>query len=155
MKQTRPLSKTFLKEQGIQIEVDDTKAWGYKIMHRALKQGTHKNPVYIWRELKPVINKHKPGKYSGYGKEYYLITWSNKMKTWCFPLARIIYVYFGPDEELDPAYDLDHKDNNPFNNDITNLQPLTRSENIGKRYMAYNQWTYVTPEQVRQEKEKK
>lgn len=155
MKNTRTLSKKFLEEQGIKIEIDASREWGYKILHKALKQGTSKNPVYIWRELKPCINKHKPGKYSGYGKIYYLLSWSTKMKAWCFPLARIIYVYFGPEEELDPSLDIDHIDNNPFNNEITNLQPLSRSENIGKRYMAYNQWVYVTAEQVRQEKENK
>lgn len=146
MKKTRLLSKKFLAEQGIILERDTSKECGYKILHKSLKQGTTRNPIYIWRELKPCINVHKPGKYSGYSKRYYLVTWSNQMKTWCFPLARLVYVYFGPEEELDPSLDIDHIDNNPFNNDITNLKPITRSENIAKRLYNYNQWFYINKE---------
>lgn len=53
-------------------------------------------------------------------------------------LSRVVYAWFNgvcPKE-----YDVDHKDNNPFNNNISNLQLLTRKENLNK-HLGRNQHT--------------
>lgn len=46
-------------------------------------------------------------------------------------VSRVVYAWFN---DVCPAeYDVDHIDNNPFNNTIYNLQLLTRKENLARR----------------------
>ena len=142
------LTKTFLKEQGITIEKDPTKACGYKIMHYARKSNSHVKE-FTWRELKPCIAKryHKISKNT---TQYYVLSWSNyandKVKTsFCFPLSRLIYLWYSDLEELPPNMDVDHIDNNSLNNDFKNLQLLSRTDNLVKRIMqGANQYKYGT-----------
>ena len=48
------------------------------------------------------------------------------------PLSRFIYVWFNGD--VPDGYVVDHIDNDPYNNHPDNLQILTISENLEKRY---------------------
>lgn len=46
-------------------------------------------------------------------------------------LSKFLYAWFKG--TVPAGYDVDHIDNDPFNNDLDNLQLLTRKENIAKR----------------------
>lgn len=146
------LTKTFLKEQGITIEKDPTKACGYKIMHYARANNSHVKE-FTWRELKPCLAKryHKISKNT---TQYYVVSWSNyandKVKTsFCFPLSRLVYLWFSNLEELPSNLDIDHDDNNTLNNDFDNLVPLTRAQNLAKRFIqGANQYKYGSDDKI-------
>ena len=61
------------------------------------------------------------------------------------PLARLMLAWFNGSIEADE--DADHIDNDPLNNHIDNLQPLSRRENLAKRFIdnpdaRHNQHSY-------------
>lgn len=61
-------------------------------------------------------------------------------------VSRVVYAWFN--EVCPSEYDVDHIDNNPYNNSIDNLQLLTRKENLARR-LQRNQWTCkLTDEQL-------
>ena len=66
------------------------------------------------------------------GKEYPAIVFSYNNKTVSIPLGRLIYCWFVGD--IPYNMDIDHINNNPFDNTIENLQLLTREENLAKRF---------------------
>ena len=68
-------------------------------------------------------------------------------------LSRVVYAWF---HEICPAeYDVDHIDNNPFNNSISNLQLLTRKQNLNRRE-GRNQYTCkLTDDQLKYFNEQK
>lgn len=54
-------------------------------------------------------------------------------------VSRVVFAWFNgvcPDD-----YDVDHIDDNQFNNSISNLQLLTRTDNLRKRGPGKNRWT--------------
>ena len=55
------------------------------------------------------------------------------------PVSRLYYIaYYG---EIEGTYDVDHIDNNKFNNRIENLQAITRKANIAKRMLpTHEEW---------------
>lgn len=67
-------------------------------------------------------------------------------------LHRVVYAWF---YDICPReLDIDHIDNNPFNNAITNLQALTRLENNRRKSSQRNQHNYKwTEEQMKEYKE--
>lgn len=66
-------------------------------------------------------------------------------------VSRIVYAWFN---EICPAeFDVDHIDNNTLNNSLSNLQLLTRKENLARR-PARNQYTCkFTEEELKEYKE--
>ena len=71
-------------------------------------------------------------------------------------VARIMFVWFVRDIEY--GEQIDHIDNNTLNNTLDNLQALTQKENLKKRGLGRNQFTWnLTDEEIlkrRAEKEK-
>ena len=58
-----------------------------------------------------------------------------------------VWLWFKGD--IPDGLDLDHIDNDKFNNDIDNLQLLTRKENLRKRGIGHNQYTFnLTDEEI-------
>lgn len=56
--------------------------------------------------------------------------------------------------EVDNLHDVDHIDDNKFNNRIENLQLLTRKENLGKRFlMDSDKWSSICKEVWKKRKE--
>ena len=52
--------------------------------------------------------------------------------TFSIPLSRFLYVWFKGD--IPDGYVVDHIDNDPYNNNIDNLQILTVGDNLAKRF---------------------
>lgn len=70
-------------------------------------------------------------------------------------VSNIVWVWFNG--QIPQGYDVDHIDNNPLNNKLSNLQLLTRQENLAKRGCGRNQYSYyMTDEEIlAKRKEKK
>ena len=61
-------------------------------------------------------------------------------------VSRIVYAWFNG---ICPAeYDVDHIDNNPFNNNLSNLQLLTRKENLSRRLGRNSTTCHLTEEEL-------
>lgn len=77
-------------------------------------------------------------------------------RTFNISVARIMFVWFVRDIEY--GEQVDHIDNNPLNNTLDNLQVLTQKENLRKKGISRNQFTWnLTDEEIlkrRAEKEK-
>ena len=62
-------------------------------------------------------------------------------------VARIMFVWFVRDIEY--GEQIDHKDDNPLNNTLDNLQVLTQEENLKKKGISRNQYTWnLTDEEI-------
>ena len=82
-------------------------------------------------------HKYRPDKY------YHKITYSFNRKVINIPLSRLIYVWFIGD--IPDGYVVDHINNDSFDNRPENLQLLTVSDNLKKRFEDneeawVNQW---------------
>lgn len=104
--------------------------------------------VYYKGEPKPtkvVTLKHKYGKDVEY--PVIILRVPERYRSEVFMLSRVVYAWFNEDCPAD--MDVDHIDNNPFNNNIDNLQLLTHEENIKKRGIGKNQFSYnLTDEEI-------
>lgn len=63
-----------------------------------------------------------------------------KFKSWTYasrtlPVARIVLAWYNGII----VQDADHIDNNPFNNNLNNLQELSRKENLAKRLLSHSE----------------
>ena len=95
------------------------------------------------REIKQqiIVSKHKYGLEKLYIYLTLFIDTINDGKQRLFGLHNVIYAWYKG--ELPLGYDVDHIDNNPLNNNIDNLQLLTRKENLRKKPVKINQWYYI------------
>ena len=134
---SKQLTKAMLEEMGIKIEWDEEKGgWNVQRYSRI-----NRSPKKSWKTLKEAkfVCKHKYASdkvYPGYA-------WCWNGKQFAVTTGRLIYAYFKGD--VLEGCDVDHIDNNPFNNILDNLQVLTREENLAKRYADnpnnhHNQW---------------
>ena len=93
--------------------------------------GSGRNGKKTFKRIKVTgaLAKHKYG-----GDKYYpKVTFSiGNGKNVTITLARLIYCWFIGD--IPSGMVIDHKDNNPFNNRVDNLQMLTYEENLKKRF---------------------
>lgn len=123
---TKELSKKMLEDLGVQIfQTSDN---DYAVFHKGRKV-----------KIGITTTKHK------YGKDMYYHTLHFRLnkKVNTYHLCRILYAYFIG--TVPAGYDVDHIDNNPLNDSLSNLQILTRRENLLKRGRGHNQhnckWT--------------
>ena len=56
-------------------------------------------------------------------------------------LHTVIYAWYKGEVQL--GYDIDHLDNNPFNNNIDNLELVTHKENMRRKKLNVNHWFYI------------
>ena len=129
--------KELTKQDLIDMNIRITKI-GYnqfKIEHYSKK--VYKSKEETWHEITPVLN----GKYhskSDKTKYYYIVGWSHNGYPHSYPLQRVIYAWFnGCSHRL---MDIDHINNDPLDNDPSNLQELDRKSNLSKRTGYKNQY---------------
>lgn len=77
-------------------------------------------------------------------KQYKSFMFNYRGKMFTMPVARLVMAWI--EGEVPHGYDVDHIDNNPFNNRLENLQILSHAENLNKMYgesgKGHNQWSY-------------
>ena len=132
-----PLTKEELRAVGIvDIKHIDNKWLVYRLWY---KNNTKVKELKIISVTEAVrTHKYRPN------KVYPKITFSTPVKKYNIPLSRLIYVWFKGDINQ-PGMQVDHIDNDPFNNDPDNLELLSIEENLAKRYVDNpdswtNQW---------------
>lgn len=137
---TKKLTRKMLDEMNVKIEENENGEW--VVSRLAVKCGKSKDKIEKVYKRTTMIRKHKyaPTKvYVGYA-------WSYKNKPFAVTESRLVYAYFIGD--IPENYDIDHIDNNPYNNKLNNLRLLTREENLRKRFLdnednCKNQWDYI------------
>lgn len=103
------------------------------------------------------VCKHKYGKDKKYPviaiydpaihKEYFNKNKNRASGTRIFLVSRVVYAWF---HGLCPGdYDVDHIDNDPYNNSVDNLQLLTRKENLAKRAVVTKYTQNMSESEIR------
>ena len=124
----KALTKEMLQEWGI-TNINWDNDFGEWWIDRYWFKNNSKVKTHKRINVQNAVCKHK----FTVDKSYPIITFSYKQKVITLPLARVIYAWFkGPIEEKAV---IDHKDNNPYNNKVDNLQKLSVGENLAKRFI--------------------
>lgn len=139
---TKKLTKQMLIDMGIKVEQNGDE---WVVLRYSPKCAKSKKCIWKTCKRRNIVRKHKyaPDKiYVGY-------SWSYKNKVFGCTESRLVYAYFIGD--IPDDYDVDHIDNDPTNNKLSNLRLLTREENLKKRFMdnpdnPKNQWQYIKGE---------
>lgn len=131
------LTKQFLKEAGI---VDIKRIKGQWLVYRLWYDGKSKTKTLKVLKINKAVRKHKYTQ----DKSYDIIMFSIRGKGhYSIPLSRVLYVWFK--EDIPDGYVIDHKNNDPFDNRLSNLKMTTIEQNLKKRFVDnpgcyVNQW---------------
>lgn len=122
------LTKQELEDYGI-VEI----RWNKYLETWVVTREWYKNNSKTKKERKQlviadVLAKHKYTQDKAYPK----VSFSYKQKPIAIPLSRLVYVWFI--EDIPDGYVVDHIDNDPYNNKLSNLQMLSIGDNIRKRF---------------------
>lgn len=133
----KPLTKQELQDLGILNIYKKDDKW---VVLRYWHIGGKKDKEYyeIPESLAKRDHVYRPAKY------YPKISFCAGQRHYSIALSRLLYVWFKGDI-TEPGYVVDHIDNNPFNNELDNLQLLTIQDNLAKRFKDnpdawVNQW---------------
>lgn len=143
MKKRRTITREYLVSLGITDVTRDGRIFMNGVEKKQsiayakhnLSGNTKKYKIIVFNSnvKRKVIGKYK--RKDGTVVEY--PSWNYKVNTLC--VNRVVYAWYNnicPKER-----DVDHIDGDTFNNNIANLQLLTRKENLAKRGRAVNQYT--------------
>lgn len=141
----KQLTRQMLEEMGICKVSWDYEKENWKIKRYWYRNNSKTIKDYTEIKISDAVCKHKFTK----DKSYPIIIFNYKGKTQSFPLARFLYAWFRG--EVKEGEVIDHIDNNPYNNMMSNLQCLTQENNLRKRYEDnpegyHNQWAVITKE---------
>ncbi len=133
----KELTKEMLEKWGI-TSINYTESNGWEIKRHWFKNNS-KVKTNITLKVSNAVRKHK---YTN-DKSYPIVSFSYNQQHICLPLARIIYAWFN--EIVPNGFVVDHIDNDPYNNQLNNLQLLTQEQNLIKRFIDNpenykNQW---------------
>lgn len=131
MRSNKTLTKKQLEDWGF-VEVKSTNGYDWEVMREWKGTGTNKTKRLKKIAISTLVAKHKYGK----DKYYRGIGFSAEGRTHTISLARFIYAWFKGD--VPPDMEIDHIDNDPFNNDPDNLRLTTKADNIRKRFIDGN-----------------
>ncbi len=123
----KALTKQDLMELG--IDVCRNEKGEYLVRHYGRKTSSAK------RSLRP-IKVSIIGKKHPYGKNrmYKAYLFHENGKAYTISEHRLVYAWFIGD--IPAKYDVDHIDGDPMNNNLDNLQLLTRKENLARRTLT-------------------
>lgn len=148
------ISKQDLIDNKVTVTFDENNQ--PKIFQEFIATG-NRAKAYRWKNERTIYNVTTN---HSYGKPLTYLNTTIKVngKTITIPLGNLVWIYFN--DTIPDGYDIDHIDNNPFNNNVDNLQLLTIKENIQKRpYNGANQFMnssqFNTPEEYYAEREKR
>lgn len=142
MRKYSDLTKEMLESYGITNITEDAQVFmGDKELHQTIasKKGKYKDQV---RYARLVISDKSEKIYSDkHGNGWWTY------KTIVIPVHRAVYAWY---HGIAPAgLDVDHIDNNTLNNNLSNLQLLTREENNRKKVVSRNQYNcHMTDEEI-------
>lgn len=136
---TKELTRKMLEEMGITEVRYDKNAEHQWVVTRNWYYKKTKDKKITYPRITEARGKNK---YTC-PKIYLKVQFNYKGKSYAIPLGRFIYAWFKGD--VPAGYDVDHINNCPWDNNLDNLQLLTREENIRKRYVdnpegCWNQW---------------
>lgn len=138
----KQLTRQMLEDMGICKVSWDYEAGNWKIERYWFRNSSKTIKDHIIIRISDAVCKHK---YTT-DKTYPIVGFGYKGKPQSIPLARFIYAWFRG--EVKEGEVVDHKDNNPYNNMLSNLQVLTQEDNLHKRYKDNpqynrNQWDVI------------
>ena len=120
----KKLTKEMLEEMGIRITILPDEEYLIERCHHSKV-----NPDK-WVTIRPVENLTYHVR-SQKIKKYYNVGWSYKGKPRTYPLHRVLYAYFFG--EVPEGMDVHHIDGCGLNNNLANLEVVTRKENLKDR----------------------
>ena len=119
--------QTWLSRNHIKVQIN----WTTKESEEVITIYQKNRKTMEWQKLPQSINvkNHKYGKSCVYALAF---PWDFDLgKRVTMTVQRLVYLYFNGD--IPEGYDIDHKDNDSLNNLPSNLQAITRKENLMKR----------------------
>lgn len=141
--------KELTKERLIELGVTDVTEDGTVYVHGKVQKlkvitlkhnnGNNKDYPAIWLIDKKVkrdcIQKYKTKS----GEVRTSPGWVYRVET--IPLGRVMLAWFNG--KIGAKEDADHIDNDPFNNHLSNLRPISRRENLAKRFLDHPDYPYT------------
>ena len=126
---TKELTREQLEKMGIvRITLG---ANGWIVTRKWHKTSTKRENTPVFEKVIKRSIAERKHRYSE-AKYYPFYSFSYNGKAQAITESRLIYAWFYG--EVPAGYDVDHIDNDPFNNDLDNLQLLSRRENLAKRF---------------------
>lgn len=144
MRERKEITKEWLMSCGVTNVTEDGVIYrrGEVVKERLIKC-PHKKSGNV--KVYPGVQLYDPKVYQELKKEINQLDASHRAIK-CYLVSRVVFAWFNGICPSD--LDVDHKDNDPFNNNINNLQLLTRKENNNK-HKARNQYNYhLTDEEI-------
>lgn len=136
MKKNAALDKQQLYDLGIRDILKDANGeWVLLRLAYPVGPRTTQKPHLTMTRYTDAVCKHKYTK----DKVYRKFTFCGKS----FTVSRVVYAWYKG--AIPSGYEVDHIDNDPFNNDLDNLRLATPEENLKKRYKDWHRWD--TPNQ--------
>lgn len=137
----KKLTKEMLVEMGFCSVLWDYETENWKITRHWYRKNS-KEKEYKVIKIADAVCKHK---YT-FDKSYPILVFGYKGVNQTYSLARFIYAWFHG--EVKEGEVIDHKNNNPYDNSLSNLQVLSQKENLHKRYKDNpnnnrNQWDAI------------
>ena len=148
MRKYSDLTKEMLQNYGITNITEDGRIFKGDVeikQHITNKKGKYKDQAKYARI--GVVDKSQKIYNDKYSKGWYCY------KRIAIPVHRVVYAWY---HGIVPVgYDVDHIDNNTLNNNLSNLQLLTREENNQKKVVSRNQYNYnMTDEEILEKRAK-
>lgn len=136
----------FTKEKLISLGITHVTEDGHVFMGEKEMRQSEINKSAKYKKQKPYLgvclsDKSRKVYNKKYGENWY--TYASVI----IPVHRAVYAWY---HDIIPAnYDVDHIDDNRLNNNLSNLQLLTREQNNQKKLYSRNQYTYnLTDEEI-------